>query len=100
MLDVLIRNQETGALPPAPEFGQDALWPPVTTAWWPLRWGLFEIKTEVTDIGAAEASEKLLPYLFVPLYENNFRPLYGNNPLLTENALNDDFLCSHCQIFA
>jgi hypothetical protein len=41
--DVIIRNEETGlVLPSAPEFDADGTWPPVTTDWTPMRWGLFE----------------------------------------------------------
>lgn len=43
---MIIRNEETGlALQDPPEFGRDGAWPPMTTAWTPLRWGLFKAES-------------------------------------------------------
>jgi hypothetical protein len=69
---VLILNQETGlVLPSAPEFGADGTWPPVATAWLPLRWELFETDTHNVN--------SLMAHLFFTLYRSR-------NPLLREDA--------------
>ncbi len=43
--EMLIRSQEVGTLPSAPEFGDTGTWPPTATDWLPLRWELFSAET-------------------------------------------------------
>lgn len=74
---VVIRSQNTGrTLPAAPEFGRDGTWPNVVAAWVPLQWQLFESdKCSPTTLAA-----------YSLIKENT----YGNDLLLTEDALYSD----------
>lgn len=82
---MLIRSQEVGTLPPAPEFGNTGTWPPVATDWVPLRWELFSAETSKWAAFAA----------YFVLYVAAQR---GNDALLEEDALRSDFL--HNSIFS
>jgi hypothetical protein len=94
--DVTIRNTETGlVLPSAPEFSEDGRWPPIVTEWTPLRWGLFESEHIVTDemTSAEAATGAIEAYEIIKLYRDHTKSPSGvYDPLLTEDALHDDFL--------
>jgi len=76
---MLIRSQEVGTIPSAPEFGDAGAWPPIATDWLPLRWELF----------SAETSEWAAFAAYFVLLVSAGR---GNNALLEEDALRSDFL--------
>lgn len=82
---MLIRSQEVGTLPSAPEFGDTGAWPPVATDWLPLRWELFSAETPEWAPFAA--------YLVLLVSAQR-----GNNALLEEDALRSDFL--HESVFS
>ena len=85
MSNVLIRSQETGPLPPAPEFGENGTWPPVTTEWLPLRWELFR----------AEMSGRTscIPFMILQMNRRNISDTPdADDPLFIEDALRSDFL--------
>jgi hypothetical protein len=86
---VLIRSHDTGlTLPSAPEFGPDGAWPPLATDWVPLRWELFE--ADPFDFGTLAAYALLKPSGPYPLHLRT--EFHLNHPILSEDALREDFL--------
>jgi hypothetical protein len=83
--NVFLRSQKTGVLPPAPEFGQDGTWPPVTTEWLPLRWELFRAETS--------GRTTCIAFMILQMYRRSIADaLDADDPLLIEDALHTDFL--------
>jgi hypothetical protein len=88
---VLIRSCDTGlVLSPAPEFSSDGLWPSAETEWLPVRWELFEAQAPAIDFGSIVAHALALA--------PDEPPLPANAPILTRDALDEDFLYE--EIFA
>lgn len=93
----MIRNKKTGlTFSSAPEFGTDGQWPPVETDWIPVRWEIFE--------GGAHNIWRFAMYELIKIYNENFSERADiSSPLLTEDALRDDFLYdsifSHSSLF-
>ena len=82
---MLIRSYDTSlALSPAPKFGLDGSWPPVETEWLPVRWELFEAQAPAADFGSIVAHALALA--------PGGGPLPADAPVLTKDALDDDFL--------
>jgi hypothetical protein len=80
----MIRVEETGlALKSAPEFSGDGRWPPVTTEWTPLRWGLFESSQFKPTTFAAYGLVRLHDYAF-------YRHEEAKNLMVTADFLQDD----------
>jgi hypothetical protein len=82
---MLIRTHNTGLeLSPAPEFGRDGSWPPAETEWVPVRWELFEAQAHDTELSPIVAHA-------LALIPDGAR-LPPDAPVLTEDALSNDFL--------
>jgi hypothetical protein len=88
-IGAMIRIEKTGLAPKsAPEFSEDGGWPPVTTEWTPLRWGLFKSPDFKPTTFAAYGLVSLYDYAFARRGKNE--KLIATADFLRDDPLHDD----------